>query len=81
MQTFLFMKDWLIFSTGPLNVLLGKIYFLEQKNEKLKGREFLQLFVETLPNKLSSLSKKDNKLLPYIKNYLIEVLVCLSFKS
>ena len=24
MQTFLFMKDWLIFFTGPLNVLLGK---------------------------------------------------------
>ena len=34
---------------------------LEEKNEKLKGREFLQLFVETLPNKLSSLPKKDNK--------------------
>ena len=24
MQTFLFMKDWLIFFTGSLNILLGK---------------------------------------------------------
>ena len=31
------------------------------KNEKLKGRKFLQLFVETSPNKLSALPKKDNK--------------------
>ena len=31
---------------------------LKKKNEKLKGREFLQLFVQTLLNKLS---KKDNK--------------------
>ena len=35
--------------------------FLEEKNQKLKGRDFLQLFVETLPNKLSPLPKKDNK--------------------
>ena len=33
---------------------------LEEKNEKLKGREFLQLFVETLPNKLLPLPKEDN---------------------
>ena len=32
--------------------------FLEEKNEKLKGREFLKLFVENLLNKLSSLPKK-----------------------
>ena len=32
-----------------------------RKNEKLKGRKFLQLFVETSPNKLSALPKKDNK--------------------
>ena len=35
--------------------------FLEETNEKLKGREFFKLFVETLPNKLLSLPKKDNK--------------------
>ena len=35
--------------------------FLKEKNEKLKGREFLHLFVETSPNKPSSLPKKDNK--------------------
>ena len=35
--------------------------FIQEKNEKLKGREFLQLFIETLPNKLSFLPKKDNK--------------------
>ena len=35
--------------------------FLEEKNEKLKGRELLQLFVETSPSKLSPLPKKDNK--------------------
>ena len=57
---FLFMKDWPVFFTEPLNVLLGK-KFLEEKKRKLKEREFLQLFVETLPNKLSSLPKKDNK--------------------
>ena len=63
METFLFMKDWPIF-TGPLNVLWGK-KFLEQENEKLnKGREFLQLFVETSPNKLLPLPKKGNKQLP-----------------
>ena len=45
------------------------------------GRECLQLFVETSPNKLSSSTKKGNKYLPYIKNYLIEVLVYPSFKS
>ena len=39
--------------------------FLEQENEKLnKGREFLQLFVETSPNKLLPLPKKGNKQLP-----------------
>ena len=47
------------------------------KNEKLKEREFLQLFVETSPNRLSSLPKKDNKQ----KKHLIEVLVYLPFKS
>ena len=35
--------------------------FIQEKNEKLKGREFLQLFIETLPNKLSFLPKNDNK--------------------
>ena len=35
--------------------------FLEETNEKLKGRAFLKLFVETLPNKLLFLPKKDNK--------------------
>ena len=55
--------------------------FLVKKNEKLKGREFLQLFVETLPNKLLPLPKKDNKWLPYIKNYLIEGFAYMSFKS
>ena len=74
------MKDWPIFFTGPLNVLLGKKISC-QKNEKLKGREFLQLFVETLPNKLLPLPKKDNKWLPYIKNYLIEGFAYMSFKS
>ena len=39
------MKDWPIFFTGPLNILLGK-KTSEEKNEKLKGREFLQLLVE-----------------------------------
>ena len=34
---------------------------LEDENEKLKGRELLQLFVESSPNKLSSLQKKDKK--------------------
>ena len=57
---FLFMKDWLIFFTGSLNVLLGKKVSWG-KNGKLKEREFLQLFVETSPNKLSFLPKKDNK--------------------
>ena len=56
----LFMKDWLTFFTGSLNVLLGKKVSLG-KNGKLKGKEFLQLFVETSPNKLSSLPKKGNK--------------------
>ena len=54
------MKDWLIFFTGSLNVLLGKKVSWG-KNGKLKEREFLQLFVETSPNKLSFLPKKDNK--------------------
>ena len=31
---------------------------LEEEKEKLKGREFLQLFVENLSNKLSPLPKK-----------------------
>ena len=44
-----------------LKCTLRKENFLRKKNEKLKGREFLQLFVETSPNKLSSLPKKDNK--------------------
>ena len=59
MQTFL--KDWPIFVTGPFNELLGKKISWGKKNEKLKEREFLQLFVETSPNKLSFLPKKDNK--------------------
>ena len=54
------MKDWPVFFTEPLNVVLGK-KFLEEKKRKLKEREFLQLFVETLPNKLSSLLKQENK--------------------
>ena len=32
--------------------------FLEEKNENLKGREFLQLFVKTSPNTLSPLQKR-----------------------
>ena len=35
--------------------------FIEDKNEKLKGRGFLQLLVETSLNKLSPLPKKDKK--------------------
>ena len=37
------------------------MYFLQRKflDEKLKGREFLRIFVETSPNKLSPLPKKD----------------------
>ena len=76
-----------LFVHERLAYLLYRIYFcerkfLQEKNEKLEGREFLQLFVETLPNKLSPLPKKDNKQLPYIKAYvLIKVLVYLSFKS
>ena len=54
------MKEWLIFFTGTSNVLLGKKND-EEKNKKLKGKEFLQLFVETSPNKLWSLPKKENK--------------------
>ena len=41
-----------------LKCTFRKENFLRKKNEKLKGREFLQLFVETSPNKLSSLPKK-----------------------
>ena len=42
-----------------MNFKVKKI--LEAKNEKLKGREFLLLFVETSPNELSPIPKKDNK--------------------
>ena len=71
------MKDLSVFFTGPLNILLGK-KILEVKNKYLKGTEFLQLFVETSLNKLS---KKRQKITLLLKNYLIEVLVYLSFKS
>ena len=43
-----------------LKCTFRKENFLRKKNEKLKGREFLQLFVETLPNKLLPLPKEDN---------------------
>ena len=36
---------------------------LEEKNEKFKGREFLQAFVETSPNKLHLYRKKTNNFL------------------
>ena len=58
------------------NELLGKKISSGKKNEKLKEREFLQLFVETSLIKLSLLPKKKH-LISYIKNYLIELLVVL----
>ena len=65
-----------------LKCTFRKENFLRKENEKLKGREFLKLFVETLPNKLPSFTEKRQEItFLHLENYLIEVFVYLSFKS
>ena len=58
----------------------GKESFVRKKMKHLR-EEFLQLFVETSPNKLLLLLKITINNFPTLKNYLIKVLAYLSFEG